>query len=149
MAGGRGVEHHTPEVLVLGRLQELHHLCDGDGLVHAGRRRVQQLAQLQLLELIRHSAQAQPVQRLVQLAPAVVRQHLAQLRLGLAGRGVAGRAGVGWGQALLATHGRARGGTRGRGLGLSRVRHCLLPPLLPHLLGVQLQPPQRQLSAQW
>mmetsp|Transcript_28959 Transcript_28959/g.74312 ORF Transcript_28959/g.74312 Transcript_28959/m.74312 type:complete len:341 (-) Transcript_28959:2173-3195(-) len=72
VAGGRGVEDDALKLGVLLRLQEGDHLADGHGFVNPWRRRVQQLTQLQILQLLGESAHAQRAENLVELLAAVI-----------------------------------------------------------------------------
>ena len=48
------------------------HLADGHRLIHPGGRGVKQLAQLKVLELIRHTAEPHTVQHVVQLLASII-----------------------------------------------------------------------------
>eukprot|EP00955_Chlamydomonas_euryale_P058296 357017-Chlamydomonas_euryale.AAC.2 len=68
VAGGRSVKHNACEARVLGALNKLHDLGDRDGLVKARRRRLEQLPELEVGQLVREHAEPYTAQEVLRLA---------------------------------------------------------------------------------
>ena len=73
MPSGRRIEDDARELRVLAAVHELHDLGNGDGLIEAWWRRVQELAELEVRQLGGERAQPHRVHKVVDLLATVAR----------------------------------------------------------------------------